>query len=148
MQVAAIPSVSKPRRSISDMGLFSLKRRVRTDHQLSISLDLGCCAVDDKSGDLAGSRLRPEDEDSIFMQLEGGLFGTAKLPTASSTSSLSEKISGGGGGSSVRYFPFQRGSQQVDQSTSNQTIDSDHFLWSGKNDKNAVATHDKTIPTK
>lgn len=67
----------------------------------------------------------PEDEDTLLMQLEGGLVGM-KLPAVPRTGS----------------FFLSRG-RKVDRTDSHESMDSDQFLWSSDGDSLAPNTEPK-----
>ena len=91
--------------------MFSMKRRHGSVRQ-DISLDLGC-SNDEQSTPMA--MMAPDEEDTLFMELEGGLFGMK--PTVART----------------RSFFHSRG-RKVDRTQSNESTDSDQFLWSSNGD--------------
>jgi hypothetical protein len=128
MEGTDISNVPKITRSFSGIRMFKPTRSISADARNSVSRDLGCYSMDGNGS----TPIRPEDEDSIMIQLEGGLFGI----TNEKMKGTGTNNTGDGVGS---YFPFQRqGKKQVDRSMSNQSIDPDHFLWSNDNNENAA----------
>ena len=80
-----------------------------------ISLDLGCSYDEQKAPHAV---LAPDEEDSLFMQLEGGLFETA-LPSSPPAR--------------VSSFFLPRDRKHDGRNAPNQSMDSDQFLWSEGN---------------
>ena len=108
----SLPSAKDPPRKTKSF--LSFRKRPGSSVRLDISLDLGC-SNDEVSTNASKARMMaPEDEDTLFLQLEDGLFGTVAKPT--------------GGRSGF----FQR---KVDRTEScDSTTDADHFLWSSDGD--------------
>jgi hypothetical protein len=131
MDVNDITNVPKLSRSISGIRMFKVSKSNSSGERNSISRDLGCYSTE---GHISTS-LRPEEEDSILIQLESGLFGI----THESVKGNGSVRSTGNGVVGNSYYPFQRQNKKlVDRSMSNQSIDPDHFLWSNDNDENAA----------
>lgn len=118
MKVAPDDSTLPPSDSSGGRSMFSLKRRTGSVRQ-DISLDLGC-SNDEKGTPMA--MVPRDEEDTLFMQLECGLFGTVQ-PLKSVARS--------------RSFFLSRGRKQVDRNTSsasNESADSDQFIWTSDGD--------------
>lgn len=112
-------------RSISSgsmRGLFTLKRRTGSLRQDSVSLDLGCCSHDDETKSSPKDAQHPDEDDTIIIQLEGGLFGmTQPLKPVSRSGS---------------FFLPRVGREKVDRTVSNESMDADAFLWNSDGDDN------------
>lgn len=132
MEATIISNTTKPSPSFSGINMFKSKRNELTR---TASRDLGsynddCCSP------------LPQDDEvySILMQLEGGLMGSKEniLKCSDNRNISSGRTTGGS------YFPFQRKlKKQVDREPSDQSMDPDHFLWSGNKHENNT-----TIPSK
>jgi hypothetical protein len=91
--------------------LFALKRRTGSVRQ-DISLNFGGF---DNEKSTQTANMHSEDEDTLLMQLEGGLVGM-KQPAVPRTASFLSRV------------------RKVDRTESNESMDSDQFLWSDDGD--------------
>jgi hypothetical protein len=121
---------TKVSRSFPGVRMFGSKPN---DLTRSVSRDLGCYSYDGTGC----APLQPEDDDAIFMRLEGGLFGVKNDETKENlckTGDFNGSADVDNAGRS--YFPFQR-KKQVGRTTSDQTMDPDQFLWSENNNESS-----------
>jgi hypothetical protein len=107
-----------PIKSKSDVSLFSFRKRDNATRLTGIALELGCASTDTftSTSSLDTGKRTPEEDDSVFQQLEDGLYGTQQQPTTAPKNPTF----------SVR--------KAVDRTSSYASTDSDQYLWANDDD--------------